>query len=304
MAKPALLDIPAAIDGWDAYMTTDIQILRDGPMPMKEYANAAALPAANAYDRCMAFKEITSGLNPGWRPAWSDGAAWRYIPDNTQAYFDDGAVRIGTTPAGTGSIRWSNTTGITRRNNANNADLDVIKADTGDTVTVGSTGGTTQTPAGAGSGLARIGGILDAKTAAAGNPATTAEGDLMTFVLQANSLNANQKGIVWKLLGKLAANGNDKRFKIKFGSVTVFDSGVVTDNGVRWSAEVRIYRTASNAQKISFIVWKGTAVVAHDVTTAAESDSATITMKATGTSPTTGAASDVTQEEDLKQFVA
>jgi len=304
MVQPILLDVPSAIEGWDAFMTTNIQILRDNPMPMKQYNNAASLPAAASFDRCMAFKEITSGLNPGYRPVWSDGTTWRYIPDNTLAYFDDGAVRIGTTPASSGSQRWSNTTGIKRRNNANGADLDVIKADTGDSVTVGSTGGNTQTPAGASAALARIGGAVDVQTTGVGNPASTSEGDLMTYTLPANALSANQKGIVWKLLGKLAANGNDKRFKIKFGSVTVFDSGVVTDNGVRWSAEVRVYRTSSNNQKITFKVWKGTAVVAHDLVTATESDSGTITMKATGTSPTTGAASDVTQEEDLKQYIA
>lgn len=304
MAKPALKDVPSTIEGWDVWMTFNIQTLRDGPLPVKEYDNATGLPAANANDRCLAFKQITSGLNPGWRPAFSDGAAWRYLPDNTQAYFDDGAIRQGAAPSATGAIRISNTTDVKRRNNAGLGDLDVIKADAGDTVTVGSTGGDTRTPAGASVALAKIGGTIDAQTATVGNPATTAEGDLMTYTLPANALSANGKGIVWKLLGKLAANGNDKRIKIKFGSVTVFDSGVVTDNGVRWSAELVVYRTASNAQKIAYKVWKGTALVAHDVAATTETDSAGIILKATGTSPTTGAASDVTQESDLKQYAA
>lgn len=304
MVQPILLDIPSAIDGWDAFMTTNIQILRDNPMPMKQYPNASALPAAASFDRCMAFKEITSGLNPGYRPTWSDGTTWRYIPDNTQAYFDDGAIRQGATPASAGAIRFSNTTDIKRRNNANSADLDVIKADTSDTVTVGSTGGDTKTPAGASSAVARIGGALNSQSTPVGNPGTTAEGDLMTYTLPANALSANEKGIAWELSGKFAANGNNKQLRIKFGSVTVFDSGVITDNNVVWKAILRVRRTASNAQKIECLVIKGTAIIASTISTATESDSGTIVMKATGQSGTSGTASDVTQEADFKLFAA
>lgn len=304
MAKPALLDIPSTIEGWDAWMTTDIQILRDGPMPMKEYDNATALPAAASYDRCMAFKQITSGLAPGFRPVWSDGATWRYIPDNTLAYFDDGAIRQGAVPSATGAIRFSNTTDIKRRNNANGADLDVIKASTGDSVTLGSTGGDTITPVGASTALARIGGALNSQSTPVGNPGTTSEGDLMTYTAPANVLSANEKGVRWELSGKFAANGNNKQLRIKFGSVTVFDSGVITDNNVVWKAFLRIRRTSSNNQKIECLVIKGTAILASTITTATESDSGTIVMKATGQSGTSGVASDVTQEADFKEFAA
>lgn len=304
MAKPALLDIPSAIEGWDVWMTTNIQILRDGPLPVKEYANAASLPAANANDRCLAFKEITSGLNPGWRPVFSDGTNWRYIPDNTQAFFDVGAIRVGTNPAAAGDVRLSRNLSTRAKNNAENADFNVIKTTASDQVQVGDQVVDVIVPAGNSTNTGKLGGTIDKQTTAVGNPGTTSEGDLMTTSLAANALNVNQKGGEWKLAGKFAANGNDKRLRIKFGSATIYDSGVITDNGTRWTAEVRFYRTASNAQKISILVMKGTAIVLNDVLTATETDSNAITLKATGQSPTTGAANDVTQEEQKVDFVS
>lgn len=80
MSRPLLLDVPAAINGWDAWVTTNIQILRDGPMPLKQYDYSTALPAAGSYDRCFAFKQL---VNAGpWYLAYSDGTAWHYIADD------------------------------------------------------------------------------------------------------------------------------------------------------------------------------------------------------------------------------
>lgn len=304
MARPDLLDVPSSIEGWDSYVTTNFQILRDGPMPFKQYNNATALPAAGSYDRCIAMKEITSGLNPGYRPVWSDGTTWRYIPDNTKAYFDAGAVRIGSNPAAAGDVRLSRNLSTRAMNNAESGDFNVVKTTASDQVQVGDQAIDVIVPAGNSTNTGKIGGTIDKQTTAVGNPGTTSEGDLMTTSLGANALNVNQKGVEWKLSGKFAANGNDKKLKIKFGGTTLFDSGVITDNGTRWNAEVRIYRTGSNAQKIAIVVMKGTAIVLNDVLTATETDSNAITLKATGQSPTTGAASDVTQEEQKIDFVS
>lgn len=81
MAKPVLIDIAHGVESWDSTFNDDLAILRDGPMPVKEYNNAASLPAAGSYDRCTAFKEITGGAAPGWLLAYSDGSAWRYLSD-------------------------------------------------------------------------------------------------------------------------------------------------------------------------------------------------------------------------------
>ncbi len=305
MARPDLLDVPAAIEGWDAYVTTNFQILRDGPMPVKQYNNATALPAAASYDRCFAFKEITSGVNPGYRPVWSDGTNWRYIPDNTLAYFDPGAVRIGTAPfASAGDMRLSKNLQVKARNNGDTADLDVIGTNAADQVKVGGQAIDVVVPAGNSANLGKLGGTIDKQTTAVGNPGTTSAGDLMSTSLGENALNVNLKGVEWLLAGKFAGNGNDKRLKIFFGTAQLYDSGIITDNGTRWRAVIRIYRTSSGNQKISILVIKGTAIVLNDVLTATETDTNAIVLKATGQSPTTGAASDVTQEEQKVDFVS
>lgn len=81
MAKPVLVDIAHGVESWDSVLNDNLGILRDNPMPVKEHANAVALPAASSFDRCIGFKEITAGANPGWLLAYSDGAAWRYLSD-------------------------------------------------------------------------------------------------------------------------------------------------------------------------------------------------------------------------------
>lgn len=304
MAKVLLLDIPAAIEGWSAWMTTNIQIIRDGPMPLKEYPNATGLPAANANDRSIAFKEITSGVNPGWRPVWSDGATWRYIPDNTLAYFDAGAVRIGTAPhSSTGDVRLAKNLSVKARNNGDTADLPVIGTNASDQVELAGAGVDAVVTGGNSTTKGTVGGILDKQTTDAGNPANTTETDLHTKSLGANLFNANGKAIRWRTDGKFGATGNDKRVKAKFGSTTIVDSGVVTDNNVRWRIEIEVYRTGSNAQRYIARYFKGTALISTVSGTMAETDSNAITVKCTGQSPTTGAANDVVEEMSLIEYL-
>src|SRR5262245_37993939 len=88
MAKPVLLDIQAGIEAWDSDLSNDIQILRDNPMPVKEYNNATSLPAAGSFDRCIAFKEVTAG---NWALTFSDGTAWRNIWGSGQVVEWEGA---------------------------------------------------------------------------------------------------------------------------------------------------------------------------------------------------------------------
>lgn len=296
MAKPTLQDVPSTIEGWDAWMTTNVQILRDGPMPVKEFNNATALPAAGANDRCIAFKEITSGLNPGWRPTWSDGTTWRYIPDNTQAYFDVGAVRIGANPSATGDVRLSKNLSVRAMNNAEGGNFPVIGTNASDQVELAGAGVDTVVTGGNSATKGTVGAVIDKQTTDVGNDANTTEKDLHSKSLAANFFNANGKAIRGKFDGKFGATGNDKRVRMKFGSATLVDSGVVTDNNTRWTIEVEIYRTASNAQRWVAKYYKNNVLVSTATGTTTETDSNAIVVKCTGQSPTTGAANDVVEE--------
>ena len=71
MSRPALTDVTAGQQGWDATVNDNIAILRDGPLPIVEFANEGALPAAGSNDRCLALTTDTGTL---WL---SDGAVWR-----------------------------------------------------------------------------------------------------------------------------------------------------------------------------------------------------------------------------------
>lgn len=72
MSRTELVDLPAGTQGWDGVVNDDLAILRDGPMPIKEYADYTALSAVNAalYDRCLA---VTASPPMLWI---STGGAW------------------------------------------------------------------------------------------------------------------------------------------------------------------------------------------------------------------------------------
>lgn len=75
MPKPAIVDLVHGLQGWDTVLNDNHAILRDGPLPIKEYANEAALPATGAVDRCLA---LVNGPN-GWSIYLNDGTQWLLI---------------------------------------------------------------------------------------------------------------------------------------------------------------------------------------------------------------------------------
>lgn len=58
---------------WDALFKDYLRALVARPFPLAEYANFAALPAANQYDRCLA---VTTD-NKLW---FSNGTTWKEVP--------------------------------------------------------------------------------------------------------------------------------------------------------------------------------------------------------------------------------
>lgn len=70
MSKPELTDITSGQQGWDSTLNDNLAILRDGPLPIKSYANRAGLPAAGSNDECIAWVQDEERLYQ------SDGTNW------------------------------------------------------------------------------------------------------------------------------------------------------------------------------------------------------------------------------------
>ncbi|ARU23735.1 hypothetical protein RSSE_c3354 [Ralstonia solanacearum] len=133
---------------------------------------------------------------------------------------------------------------------------------------------------------------------------------LFTYAMPANAFNAAGRQVTITAAGKFAANANNKRIKIWWGTTTqtvgaavaggtlIADSGVVTTNGGGWSAGVQV--TKYGAQGSNTQIATNESVVAgatHTGTLApvllTNNENAVINITITGSSPTTGAASDV-----------
>jgi len=128
--------------------------------------------------------------------------------------------------------------------------------------------------------------------AGVGNAADTTDDTLFTYSLPAAFLGVNGQGIKVEASGVFAANGNNKTVKIFFGATAVATTGVVTNNATAWKATAVIYRTAAATQLGDGCIW--TALLPFTTKTApGETLSGAVTVKVTGASGTTGAASDV-----------
>lgn len=160
-------------------------------------------------------------------------------------------------------------------------------------------------------GGARSGGNVSVLVNAAGqgNGADTTDDVIATFALPANAFDVAGRQANITALGKTAANANNKRIKLWWGTTTqtlglavvggtlIADSGVITANNGGWnlSATVTKYGAAgSNTQIGQGAIVAGTVHTGTlpPVLTAAP-ENAVINITVTGASPTTGAANDV-----------
>lgn len=74
MVRPAFITIDNTAEEWDAALDNNFALVGSTPVPLAVYANLAALPAANAYDDCVA---VVADVD---RMVISDGATFRLIP--------------------------------------------------------------------------------------------------------------------------------------------------------------------------------------------------------------------------------
>lgn len=131
---------------------------------------------------------------------------------------------------------------------------------------------------------ARAGGVIYQSITAVGNVGA-GEDDLISQSIAANVLSANGQRIVGEFNGRFAANGNAKRIRLKFGATTILDMGTgISPNGNVWRLQYTITRTGAATQRVSASLLIGgiSGPVFTGVTTAAETLSGAITLKATG----------------------
>jgi hypothetical protein len=96
------------------------------------------------------------------------------------------------------------------------------------------------------------GGSLAVITTAVGNVGT-GEDTLASYTVPAGQLAVNGDTLWFEAFGTMAANGNSKTVRVRFGSsgVNLLYEQASTGWGVHWSVRGRIYRTGASAQKSS-----------------------------------------------------
>lgn len=90
-------------------------------------------------------------------------------------------------------------------------------------------------------------GVITTSTTQAGTAADLLETDLWTYTLPANALNANGKGVRYRIWGTLGADANNKTLKAYFAGTQV--SALTTaGNNVAFVIDVTVVRTGASAQ--------------------------------------------------------
>jgi len=132
-----------------------------------------------------------------------------------------------------------------------------------------------------------LGGLLTTDTTAVGNVGT-GEDDLITFLLEKNTMQNDGDTLEIRTFGVFANNTNTKTLKIYLGSTVIFSlTGTTTAfQGKEWCADTTIIKDGSSSQKI--VTSFGTnGVVFSEVTAATEDLTSANTIKCTGEATTT-----------------
>lgn len=95
----------------------------------------------------------------------------------------------------------------------------------------------------------RLGGIMVNSVDRVTNTGSGAT-DLVNYVFEKNQLKNNGDILTFSFKGTYAANGNNKRLQISFGSQTIFDTTALAINGGAWIFDVEVVRTSAGMQDI------------------------------------------------------
>lgn len=137
--------------------------------------------------------------------------------------------------------------------------------------------------------LTGVSGLIYTTTATAATGTGTSEQVLGTYSLPANALDTVGRRVRMRASFSAAANGNNKTFLCYFGA-SVITSGVLTTNAKNGFCEIHVVKTGASTQ----IVWANmlvdtTWITGYKNTASAETDTAAIVIKMSGTDGTSSA---------------
>jgi hypothetical protein len=76
MSRPTKKDVDSGLEGWDADMDDNFDVILSTPFPPAEYATVAALPSAALYEGCVAYVANHDRL------FISHGGSWQPVPES------------------------------------------------------------------------------------------------------------------------------------------------------------------------------------------------------------------------------
>lgn len=127
----------------------------------------------------------------------------------------------------------------------------------------------------------RAGGQLTPQISSVGTPASTVETTLQTVTLPANLLDADGRRARFRAYGSFGATANNKTIRFKAGATTIYNSGLLPNNGGSWMLEAELIRTGSNTQQWCVNLYAGSSIVGFGSPTSALTDSGTIAVTLT-----------------------
>lgn len=125
-------------------------------------------------------------------------------------------------------------------------------------------------------------GTLNTETSTVGNVGT-GEDQLFSYTIPAGKLATNGNTISGTMTGTVAANGNTKTLKLKFGSTTILTT-LVTSSTITssWSFDYEITRTSATTQKCAIRLHNPDGLGVSVYATAGETLSGTVALVLTG----------------------
>jgi hypothetical protein len=129
---------------------------------------------------------------------------------------------------------------------------------------------------------------------------TTGEDDLMSTTIPANTLTEVGDRVMIRAWGTTANNANTKTIKLYFGSATVVSQALTASQVGKWLIEAIVCRVSLNVQEAHALIVEsiGTTLAAakhaQEITALTATETASITVKCTGTS--SASTDDIVQE--------
>jgi hypothetical protein len=192
------------------------------------------------------------------------------------------AVRLGEVASatyGVGTV--SNTRFHLRTNNTTRVSIDNAAAEVGIGVTE-QANVRLGVQCGTGSDIAHVGGPIFASTTAVGTDADTAEKDLISKTVAANTMVVANQGLKITAWGQTGPNADNKTIRLYFGATVIAIAGPFGYNNADWMIEAYVYRTGAATQDCVGKIDLHNTAPTVTVVTAAETLSGTVVVKVTG----------------------